>query len=196
MNELFQALFKKQVKGFTNDASTDPSEYGLNRPIRKISINLKDNKQANFLVGEKLQPQYFARRASKGRPLEISEEAYKAGIQGKQNPELQIVARPGNNLTTRATGLELLGLDRPKVITLNDVTLHLGKVSTQHFFANRLDEEGKHTPHVVEIGAETIGEMPLEAYQWRGERLWNINRFEVNGLSIKKKGQPPAKPQL
>ena len=190
MNELFQALFKKQVKGFTNDASTDPSEYGLNRPIRKISINLKDNKQANFLVGEKLQPQYFARRASKGRPLEISEEAYKAGIQGKQNPELQIVARPGNNLTTRATGLELLGLDRPKVITLNDVTLHLGKVSTQHFFANRLDEEGKHTPHVVEIGAETIGEMPLEAYQWRGERLWNINRFEINGLSIKKKGKP------
>ena len=190
INELFQALFKKQVTGFTNDASTDPSEYGLNRPIRKISINLKDNQPAKFLIGEKIQPQYFARRASKGRPLEISEEAYKAGIQGEQNPELQIVARPGNNLSTRATGLELLGLDKPKVITFNDVTLHLGKVSTRHFFANRLDEEGNHTPHVVEIGAETIGEMPLEAYQWRGERLWNINRFEINGLSIKKKGQP------
>lgn len=190
INDLFQALFKKQVKGFTNDASTDPSEYGLDRPIRKISINLKDNRPVNFVVGEKLQPQYFARRANNGRPLEISEEAYKAGIQGEQNPELQIVARPGNNLTTRETGLELLGLDKPKVINFNDVTLHFGKVSTRHFFANQLDEKGNHTPHIVEIGAETIGQMPLEDYQWQGERLWNINRFEINGLSIKKKGQP------
>ena len=191
INELFQALFKKEVKGFTNDASTDPSEYGLDRPVRKISINLKDSKLANFVVGEKLRPQYFARRANNGRPLEISEEAYEAGLQGQENHELQIVARPGNNLNTRATGLELLGLDKPKVIDFNDVKLHLGKVSARHFFVNRLDEQGNHTPHVIEIGAEDIGQMPLEAYQWRGERLWNINRFEVNGLSIKKKGQPP-----
>jgi hypothetical protein len=142
-------------------------------------------------VGEKLRPKYFARRANNGRPLEISEEAYKAGLQGQKNPELQIVSRPGNNLNTRATGLELLGLDKPKVINFNEVTLHLGKVTARHFFVNRLDEQGNHTPHVIEIGAEDIGQMPLEAYQWRGERLWNINRFEVNGLSIKKKGQPP-----
>ena len=190
INELFQALFKNEVKGFTNDAATDPAEYGLDRPIRKISINLKDGEPANFVVGEKLQPQYFARRANNGRPLEISEEAYEAGIQGEKNSELQIVARPGNNLTSRATGLELLGLDTPKVVKFNDITLHLGKVSARHFFANRLDEKGNHTPHVVEIGAEKIGQMPLEAFQWRGERLWNLNRFEINGLSIKKKGQP------
>lgn len=191
INELFQALFKNEVKGFTNDASTDPSEYGLDRPIRKISINLKDSKTANFVVGEKLRPQYFARRANNGRPLEISEEAYEAGLQGQKTPELQIVARPGNNLNSRATGLELLGLDKPKVINFNDVSLHLGKVNARHFFVNRLDEQGDYTPHVIEIGAEDIGQMPLEAYQWRGERLWNINRFEVNGLSIKKRGEPP-----
>jgi hypothetical protein len=55
---------------------------------------------------------------------------------------------------------------------------------------NRLDEQGGHTPHVVEIGAEIIGQMPLEGYQWKGERLWNINRFEINGLSVKKRGEP------
>lgn len=190
INELFKALFKSEVKGFTNDASTDPSEYGLDQPIRKISINLKDGKLANFVVGEKLRPQYFARRSNNGRPLEISEEAYKAGVKGENNPELQIVARPGNTLTAPATGLELLGLDKPKVINFNDVTLHLGKVNARHFFVNRLDEQGGHTPHVVEIGAEIIGQMPLEGYQWKGERLWNINRFEINGLSVKKRGEP------
>ncbi len=190
INELFQALFKNEVKGFTNDASTDPAEYGLDQPIRKIFIKLKDDEPANFVVGEKLRPQYFARRAGNGRPLQISEEAYESGLKGQKHRELEIVASPGNNLTTKATGLELLGLDKPKVVQVDDVTIHLGKVNARHFFANRLDEKGNHTPHVVEIGAEKIGQMPLEAYQWRGERLWNINRFEISGLSIKKKGQP------
>ncbi|MDA7868267.1 DUF4340 domain-containing protein [Akkermansiaceae bacterium] len=189
INELFQALFKNEVKSFTNDASTDPTEYGLDQPIRKILINLKDAGPAIFVVGEKLRPQYFARRADNGRPLEISEEAYEAGLKGIKHRELEIVARPGNNLATQATGLELLGLDRPKVVQFEEVTIHLGKVNARHFFANRLDEKGYHSPHVVEIGADKIGQMPLEAYQWRGERLWNINRFEINGLSIEKKGE-------
>ncbi|MEN8774959.1 MAG: DUF4340 domain-containing protein [Akkermansiaceae bacterium] len=190
INELFQALFKNEVKSFTNDASTDPAEYGLDRPIRKIFMKLKDDQSANFVIGEKLRPQYFARRADNGRPLEISEEAYEAGLNGDKNRELEIVSRPGNNLSTQATGLELLGLDRPRVVKFDDVTIHLGKINARHFFANRLDENGNHTKHVVEIGAEKIGQMPLEAYQWRGERLWNINRFEISGLSIKKKGKP------
>jgi hypothetical protein len=177
------------VKSFTNDASTDPAEYGLDQPIRKILINLKDTEPAIFVVGEKLRPQYFARRADNGRPLEISAEAYEAGLKGVKHRELEIVARPGNNLATQATGLELLGLDRPKVVQFEEVTIHLGKVNARHFFANRLDEKGYHSPHVVEIGADKIGQMPLEAYQWRGERLWNINRFEINGLSIEKKGE-------
>lgn len=190
VKELFEALFKDEVSSFTNDASTDPTEYGLDRPIRKITLNLRNKETASFVIGEKLRPQYFARRADNGRPLEISEDAFQAALKGESHRELEVVARPGNTLTGPASGLELLGLDRPKIVEFNGVTIHLGQIDSRRFFANRLDENGKHTPHVVEVGAHNIGRMPLQAFHWRDIRLWNINRFEISGLVIKRRGQP------
>ena len=191
VKELFEALFRDEVKSFTNDASTDPAEYGLNHPIRRVTLKLRDDKTALFVIGEKLRPQYFSRRADNGRPLEISEEAYEAALEGKPHRELEIVAQPGNLLTNPPTGLELLGLDQPKTAKVNGGTLHLGKINSRHFYANRLDENGNHTPHVVEIGPQNVGRMPLEAYHWRGIRLWNINRYEINGLIIKRQNEEP-----
>jgi len=191
VNELFGALFQDEVNSFTNDASTDPAEYGINQPIRRITLKLRDDQTVVFVIGEKLRPQYFARRADNGRPLEISEEAYEAALEGKPHRELEIVALPSNNLTSPATGLELLGLAQPKTAEFNGVTIHLGKISSRHFFANRLDAKGNNTPHVVEIGPENVGRMPLEAYHWRGIRLWNINRYEINGLIIKRRNEAP-----
>lgn len=190
VKELFEALFLDEVNRFTNDASTDPAEYGLDQPIRRISLKLRDGENVNFVIGEKLRPQYFARRAAGGRPLEISEDAYEAALEGNSHRELEIVSRPGNNLTSPPTGLELLGLEEPKIAKINGTTIHLGKVSSRRFYANRLDDNGNHTPHVVEIGPQNIGRMPLEAYHWQGIRLWNLNRYDIRSLIIERAGKP------
>lgn len=191
INELFESLFKDEIEGFTDDASTDPKTYGLDQPIRRINIKLTNGKDANFVIGEKLRPQFFARRADRGQPLEISEEAYEAGLRGTPHREFDIVSRPpaaGSPATP--SGLDLLGLDRPHVITINGVTIHLGRISSRHFYANQLDENGKHTPHVVEIQNTALAKAPLEGYRWRSVRLWNLNRFEIQRLVIQKEGEP------
>ena len=191
VTRLFEALFKDEVTGFTNDASTDPKTYGLHQPIRRIKIKLSDGSLAHFVIGEKLLPQFYARRADRGRPFEISEEAYQAALQGLPHRELSLVSQPPPEGSATPSGLDLLGLDRPKVTTFNDVTIHLGQVSTRSFFVNQLDENGKHSPHVIEISSESLNKMPLESYHWRSVRLWNMNRFEINGLIIKKSNEPP-----
>ncbi len=191
VTRLFEALFKDEVQGFTNDASTDPKIYGLDQPIRRIKVQLTDGGIANFVIGEKLRPRFYARRADRGRPLEISEEAYQAALKGIPNRELSIVTQPPAENSPAPSGLDLLGLDKPQVVTVDDLEIHLGRVSTRSFFVNQLDKDGKHTPHVVEIPSESLNKMPLEAYHWRSVRLWNVNRFEINGLVIKKGNEPP-----
>jgi hypothetical protein len=188
---LFEALFKNEINSFTDDASTDPKDYGLDQPLRRIRIDLIDGSTAHFVIGEKLQPRYYARRADGGSPLEISEEAYETASEGKSHREIEIVSRPPAPNAPPVTGLEFQGLDKPKVVTINEITIHLGRINTRHFYVNRLDENGKHTPHVVEMPAGSLNDMPLEAYHWRSVRLWNINRFEINGLIIKKGQEPP-----
>lgn len=190
VKELFEALFKDEVESFTNDASTDPKVYGLDQPVRRIKLGLTDGKTADFVIGEKLRPQYFARRADGGRPLQISEEAYLAGIKGESHREIDVVSRQPKPGAKPPSGLDLLGLDRPTVVTINDIVIHFGRANSRHFFVNRLDEKGNNTPHVVEIQSEALNKMPLEPFHWRSVRLWNINRFEINGLIIKKAGEP------
>ncbi|MCX8237353.1 MAG: DUF4340 domain-containing protein [Akkermansiaceae bacterium] len=189
VKELFEVLFKDEVESFTNDASTDPKIYGLDQPIRRIKLGLSGGNTINCVMGEKLRPQYFARRADGGRPLEISEEAYSAGIKGESHRELEIVSRPPEPNARPPSGLDLLGLDKPKVATIKGILIHLGQANSRHFFVNRLDKKGNNTPHVVEIQPEALNKMPLEPYHWRSVRLWNINRFEINGLIIKRAGE-------
>ena len=189
VKELFEVLFKDEVESFTNDASTDPKIYGLDQPIRRIKLGLTGGNTINYVMGEKLRPQYFARRADGGRPLEISEEAYSAGIKGESHRELEIVSRPPEPNARPPSGLDLLGLDKPKVATIKGILIHLGQANSRHFFVNRLDKKGNNTPHVVEIQPEALNKMPLEPYHWRSVRLWNINRFEINGLIIKRAGE-------
>ena len=188
--EFFEALFKNEVVSFTNDAATSPEDYGLDRPIRRIIITPKKGKPVTYLIGEKLSPKYYARRFPNGRVIQISEEAWEAAEKGRDHPELKAVASPTTDAQGPPGGLELFGLDQPKVIQVSDAILHLGKADSRLFFGNRLDSDGKPAPHVVEIAPDQLGLMPMQAFHWRGERLWNINRFEINGLRIKKRGQP------
>lgn len=188
--KFFEALFKNEVASFTNDAATSPEEYGLDRPVRKIVITPREGKPVTYIIGEKISPKFYARRLPKGRVIEISEEAWQAAEKGQPHPELKTVASPTTDSELAPSGLELFGLDRPKVITVGETELHLGRSQSRVFFANQLDKEGKTTPHVVEISPDQLALMPLAPFHWRGERLWNINRFEIKGLKIKKRGEP------
>ncbi|MGD1978529.1 MAG: DUF4340 domain-containing protein [Akkermansiaceae bacterium] len=188
--EFFEALFKDEVLSFTNDAATSPETYGLHQPVRRITITPRKGKPVDYVIGDRIALKYYARRTPNGRAVEISEEAWIAARKGEPHPQLNAVASPTTDLDTPPTGLEFFGLDRPEVVELEDTTLHLGKVNSRLFYANRLDAKGQPSPHVVEIAPEQLAKMPLAAYLWRGERLWNINRFEINGLKIKKRGQP------
>ncbi len=188
---LFEALFKDEVESFTNDASTDPKTYGLDQPTHRINITLTDKSIARFVIGEKLSPQFYARRADGGRPFEISEDAYEAASKGLPHRELNVITQPVPEGAPTPSGLNLLGLDKPKIVVVNEITVHLGQANTRHFFANRLDEDGKHTPHVVEISPESLNKIPLQPYRWRSVRLWNLNRFEIKGLIITRGFQPP-----
>lgn len=189
--EFFQTLFKSEVVSFTDDASTSPEDYGLDRPIKQITIRPKEGDPIEYVIGVKLEPRYYARRSPRGRVIEISEEAYLAGLAGESHRELTLVARPDTDSERPPDGLGLFGLEQPKVVEIDGSTVHLGKTNSRLFFANQLDEKGQHTPHVVQVAPDQIGKMPLATYHWRVERLWNINRFEIKGLIIKKRGQPP-----
>lgn len=193
-NALFESLFKDEVVGFTNDAATDPQKYGFDQPVRRIDIKLKDDKSLTFVVGEKLLPHFYARRANGGRPLEISEAAYQAGLEGKSHRELTILPAVDANGPYKGD-LSLLGLDKPKEATIpfsnGKLAIHLGKRASRHYYANRLNADGNNTPHVVEIRGNSLGKMGLEAYKWRTNRLWNISRFDIKGLTIKRQDAPP-----
>jgi len=126
-----------------------------------------------------------------GHPLEISEAAYNAALKNIPHRELNVVSQAPTPDTPAPTGLDIFGLDKPKVVTRGDIVLHLGLVKLRHFFANRLDENGKETPHVVEIPADSLNKMSLDPHPWRSVRLWNINRFEIQALIIQKKEQAP-----
>lgn len=188
--DLFQSLFKNEVVSFTNDSTTSPEDYGLDRPIKTIIVHPREGKAVRFVIGSKMVPKYYARQIPSGRVIEISEEAYEAGLAGEGHGELDLVALPKTISDRPPSGLDLFGLDRPESIEINQTTVHLGKTQARLFFANQLDESGRNTPHVVQIDPKDIGEMPLAAYHWHNERLWNINRFEINGLVIKKRNQP------
>ena len=188
--DFFETLFKNEIRNFTNDASTSPENYGLDRPIRRITITPTDGEPVTYIIGEKPRPKFYARRLPRGRVIEISREAYDAGLKGEPHPELTVVAQPSTDTNIAPGGLEFFGLDRPKTTKVGDITLDLGTANARLFFANQLDANGNHTPHVVEIGPGEIPQMPLAAFHWRGERLWNINRFEIKGLIIKKRGEP------
>jgi hypothetical protein len=191
VTSFFKALFKDEIESFTSDASTDPKAYGLHQPIRRVNVNLTDGTTANFIIGEKLLPRFYARRSDGGRPFEISEEAYETALKGATHRELEVVSRPVPADSPPPSGLEALGLDKPMVITLNEVELHLGRVISRRLFVNRLDESGKYTPHVVEIPLQSLNSMPIESHHWRSVRLWNVNRFEIKGLIIQKGNEAP-----
>lgn len=188
--QFFEALFKNAVTSFTNDAATSPEEYGLNRPVRRITVTPRKGNPVTYVIGEKISPKYYARRIPKGRVIEVSEEAWQAAEKGRTHPELKAVASPTTDSELAPSGLEFFGLDRPKVIKVGETSVHLGQSQSRVFFANQLDKEAKTTPHVAEIGPDQISLMPLTTFPWRGERLWNINRFEIKGLKIKKRGEP------
>lgn len=190
---LFQSLIKDEVVGFTNDAATDPKKYGFDQPIRQIKITLSDESIANFVIGEQLLPHYYAKRADGGRPLEISEDAYQAALEGKSHRELTILpAADGNQASPQ--DLSLLGLDQPTEVTVpfSDGTLaiHLAQRPARHYYANRLDPDGNNTPHVIELKGDSVAKMELQAFRWRTSRLWNISRFDIKGLNIKRQDAP------
>jgi len=191
--ELFSSLIKDEVVGFTNDAATDPKKYGFDQPLRQIKITLKDESVANFVIGEQLLPHYYAKRADQGRPLEISEAAYKAALDGKAHRELTILpTADGNQVTPQ--DLSLLGLDNPTDVTVpfsnGTLAIHVAQRPARHYYANRLDEDDKNTPHVIEIKNDSIAKMELQPFRWRTSRLWNINRFDIKGLIIKRQDAP------
>ncbi len=188
--DFFESLFKNEVIQFTNDAATSPEDYGLDRPIRRITITPREGKPVTHIIGETFTPKYYARRSPRGRVIEISPEAWEAAKKGETHPELKTVASPATDSDLVPSGLELFGLDRPTVIEIDGSELHLGQTKSRLFFASQLDPEGSPTPHVVEIAPDQLGLMPLAAFHWRGERLWNINRFEIKGLEIQKRGEP------
>jgi len=191
--DLFASLIKDEVVGFTNDAATDPRKYGFDQPIRQIKIALKDESVAHFVIGEQLLPHYYAKRADGGRPLEISEAAYQAALDGKPHRELTILpATDGNEATPQ--DLSLLGLDQPTAVTVpvsnGTLAIHVAQSPARHYYANRLDDDGKNTPHVIEIKGDSIAKMELQPFRWRTSRLWNISRFDIKGLTIKRQDAP------
>ena len=191
---LFESLFKDEIISFTNDATTEPSKYGLDQPIRRISVKLNQNQEVRYIIGEKQQPHYYARRADGGRPLQISKDAYDAGVKGQTHRELLILPPIDANGPFQGD-LSLLGLDKPTISRIpysnGQLEIHLSAQPSLHFYANRLDRDGNTTAHVVEIPADSISKMGLEAFRWRSNRLWNISRFDIKGLTIKRQDAPP-----
>ncbi|YCM44666.1 DUF4340 domain-containing protein [Verrucomicrobiaceae bacterium 227] len=192
--DLFSSLFKDEVVGFTNDAATDPKKYGFDQPVRQIKITLKDQSVVNFVVGEQLLPHYYARRADGGRPLEISEAAYLAALDGKAHREFTILPPVDGNPITQQS-LSLLGLDNPTQVTVpvsnGSLAIHIAQSPARHYYANRLTEDGRNTPHVIEIKGDSIAKMELQPFRWRTSRLWNISRFDIKGLTINRQDAPP-----
>ena len=90
--------------------------------------------------------------------------------------------------------LSLLGLDKPTKVTVpysnGTLEIHVAQSPTRHYYANRLDDDGKNTPHVIEIKGDSIAKIELQPFRWRTSRLWNVNRFDIKGLTIKRQDAP------
>ncbi len=185
---LFRALFNDPIKAFTDDASTNPTIYGLDTPDRIIRIGMIDGSTTSYAIGAKLSPTYYIRLADNGTPLEVSPEAFKSALDGVPHPDLSKLTRNNSDTPISANDLVAFGLDRPASVEIDNKTYHLGKIVSPRYFTCRLDSNDKPTKHVVEISAATISKMPLQAFHWKDRRLWNINPVEFTGISLRKSG--------
>ena len=70
------------------------------------------------------------------------------------------------------------------------LAIHLAQRPARHYYANRLDPDGNNTPHVIELKGDSVAKMELQAFRWRTSRLWNISRFDIKGLNIKRQDAP------
>jgi len=190
VNSLFLTLFKDKIKQFTDDAATLTKlpDYGLDQPIRQIEFSLRNGELAEFLIGQKILPHYYAVREKGSKILEITKADYDEALKGKLTANTsRILQLPPSE---SPIDLSLYGLEKAKTVAVKNNTLSGNlKVAAKgraHFYAHR-----KGSSRVVEIDPGSLAAMPLAAFRWQDTKLWNIDAFEVKGLVIKRAGLPP-----
>lgn len=187
---LFEALFVDEVIAFSDDAAADLKFYGLDRPLRKVQLSLTDQSVVEFALGQAFRDHFYARNRKTGRVMEITKSAYEALTNDRPSPELETILRTPANPQNPDYNLSLFGLDKPvkkRFRTDEGVTyLEFGTARKLHFYANRTG-----TPRVAEVSASALNKMAMRDFKWRARRLWNIDPFEIRGLLVQPKGQPP-----
>lgn len=187
---LFETLFVDEVIAFSDDAAADLKSYGLDRPLRKIKLALTDQSTAEFTLGQAFRDHFYARNRKTGRIMEISKNAYDTLTNDRSSPELDSILRIPANPQTPNYNLKLYGLDQPvkKRFRSDNGTVYVdfGRARNLHFYANRTG-----TPRVAEVSASALNKIAMRDYKWRARRLWNIDPFEIRGLLVQPRGQPP-----
>ncbi|MGC6582227.1 MAG: DUF4340 domain-containing protein [Akkermansiaceae bacterium] len=187
---LFEALFLDEVKEFSDDAAADLKLYGLDQPLRKITLKLNDDSLINFSLGSAPRDHFYARNLKTGRILEVSEAAYQALTNGRPSPELDIIINSPIPAIPPRYDLRLFGLDHPiKKRFRTDqgmILVDFGTAKKQHYYANR---DG--TPRVAEVNVSALNKMPMRDFKWRATKLWNLSPFEIRGLVIQEQNQAP-----
>lgn len=187
---LFEALFVDEVSAFSDDAAVDLKLYGLDRPLRTITLKLNDDSEISYGLGSAFKDHFYARNLKTGRILEISEAAYQALTNERPSPELNsILGSPALAYQPRYD-LRLFGLDRPLKKTFDTeqgvISVEFGTAKKRHFYANRTG-----TPRVAEISVSALNKIPMRDFKWRATKLWNISPFEIRGLVFQQANQPP-----
>ncbi|MGJ8694877.1 MAG: DUF4340 domain-containing protein [Verrucomicrobiaceae bacterium] len=187
---LFEALFVDEIVSFSDDAATDLSAYGLDKPLRKIDLQLTDGSKAGFLIGESMRDHFYVQNLADGRIAEVSPTAFQLLAEGKPSPEITPLLKAQPDARPPVEDLALYGLDKGKTISLKagteNVSLKLGSSPRLHFYSSR---EG--APRVTEISPQIINKITMRDYHWRSPQIWNIDPFEIRGLVIQRSGQPP-----
>lgn len=189
VNSLFLTLFKNKIKQFTDDAATAMKlpDYGLDQPIRQIEFSLRNGELAEFIIGQKILPHYYAVREKGGKVMEITRTDYDEALKGKLTANTSRILQ--SPLSETQIDLDLYGLKKAKTVTVKNDTqsadLKVAVKGRAHFYAHRMGSS-----RVVEIDPGSLTSMPLASFRWQNTALWNIDAFEVKGLVIKRAGQP------
>lgn len=187
---LFESLLVDEVAEFSDDAAADLKLYGLDRPLRNITLKLTDESELNFAIGAAFRDHFYARNLKTGRILEISEAAYLALSRDQPSPELNTILSAPPTSTLPRYDLRLFGLDRPiKKRFRTDqgiVFVEFGTSKKRHYYANRVG-----TPRVAEVNISVLNKIPMRDFKWRATKLWNISPFEIRGLVLQQQNQAP-----
>ncbi len=183
----FEVLFQKSIVRFTDDAVTDLATYGLDQPIRKITLKLKDKKQITYQIGQRKEDHYFVREKGSTKAIAITSELFAALLRGKGGKQLAPLFDPKEKglLVTKAAHF---GFQNARVTRISTnkgpKTIELGRAKFPHFYASE-----KGSKRVTEIPAGFLTGLPVAGFRWRQTRLWNLNPFEVRGMIIDRPGK-------